>query len=153
MVSRDTLAEGAEATLTALMHDAAHLLNWVNQVSDTTRRGSYHNRRFADAAEVVGLSWPDGKLAPASSGFRDVVLSDQVRAYPETPKLLTELEAAITTTLPALAPRRESGKTRTRITAACACEQPRRITLTPSTLDRGMIICDVCRQPFKAAQD
>jgi hypothetical protein len=56
-------AEGAEHTLTTILHEAAHALADVRQVQDTSRQGKYHNRRFVQLAAELGLAWPSGAKA------------------------------------------------------------------------------------------
>lgn len=42
-------------TITTLMHEMAHLYNTQNGIKDTTRGGTYHNKRFKESAEAHGL--------------------------------------------------------------------------------------------------
>lgn len=55
MMSTESLARGAEATLTTLIHECAHALCHATGVRDTSRGGRYHNKRFRAQAEVMGL--------------------------------------------------------------------------------------------------
>lgn len=47
---------GATGVLTTLLHEYVHVYNVVNNISDTSRNGTYHNARFKATAEEVGLS-------------------------------------------------------------------------------------------------
>src|SRR4029450_11791859 len=38
-----------------LLHEAAHGLAYARKVSDTSRQGRYHNRRYATLAQELGL--------------------------------------------------------------------------------------------------
>ncbi|OKI19301.1 hypothetical protein [Streptomyces sp. CB03911] len=129
-----------------MVHEAAHALNWQQDVIDVSRRGQYHNRRFAEMATVVGLDWPADTPPSASHGFRDVVLSQRARDYAGTAALLAELDEAITEALPALAPVYRSTRTDTRQLAECECG--RKIRVGAAVLDLGPIICSICQQPF-----
>lgn len=37
------------------MHEMAHLYNLQNGIKDTTRSGTYHNKKFKETAELHGL--------------------------------------------------------------------------------------------------
>jgi SprT-like family len=41
--------------LSTLLHEMAHLYNLVNNIKDTTRGGSYHNKKFKEIAGKSGL--------------------------------------------------------------------------------------------------
>jgi hypothetical protein len=49
----NALREGAEATLAALLREAAHELGEVRETSTTSRGGHYHNRKFAELADEL----------------------------------------------------------------------------------------------------
>jgi len=38
-----------------LLHEMVHLYNLVNNIKDTSRAGTYHNKRFKESAETFGL--------------------------------------------------------------------------------------------------
>ena len=44
-----------EETITTLMHEMVHLYCCQNDIQDTSRSGTYHNKRFKQAAENHGL--------------------------------------------------------------------------------------------------
>ena len=44
-----------EETITTLMHEMVHLYCCQNDIQDTSRSGTYHNKRFKQAAEAHGL--------------------------------------------------------------------------------------------------
>jgi hypothetical protein len=145
-IGRDVLEAGALATLTHLMHMAAHALNLVEGVEDTkASRGFYHNRQFLPAAERVGLVWPE--TPPTRAGFRDVAFSRRALDFPQTKAALQELDEAITATLPSLTARRETSRTDARVKAACSCGRTMRIGAT--VLSAGPIVCGNCQTPFQ----
>ena len=49
------LNRGAYPILATLLHEMVHLYNLVNNIKDTTRNGTYHNKKFKDRAEMSGL--------------------------------------------------------------------------------------------------
>lgn len=56
LMSSESLARGAVATLTTLIHEAAHAANHATGTKDTSRQGRYHNKDFRDRAEAFGLT-------------------------------------------------------------------------------------------------
>lgn len=53
--------DGAQSTFTTLMHEAVHALASVRGIRDTSRDGSYHNKRFFELADELGLVPAGGK--------------------------------------------------------------------------------------------
>lgn len=54
-IGAGTLARPIEEVTATLLHEMVHYYNHVNEVQDCSRGGTYHNRRFRDAAEDRGL--------------------------------------------------------------------------------------------------
>lgn len=54
-VGAGTLAREIEEVVATLVHEACHLLNFQNGISDCSNGGVYHNRRFKATAEAHGL--------------------------------------------------------------------------------------------------
>lgn len=46
---------GMLPVLSTLLHEMAHLYNLINNIQDTTRNGTYHNKKFKETAEKGGL--------------------------------------------------------------------------------------------------
>ena len=62
MISGENLSRGAKAVVATLLHEAAHARNLANDVLDTDVNGR-HNRKFAESAELLGLTVKDaGRL-------------------------------------------------------------------------------------------
>jgi len=55
LVSGEDLQRGPVDVLGTLLHEAAHSLAYARKVSDTSRQGRYHNRRYATLAGELGL--------------------------------------------------------------------------------------------------
>jgi hypothetical protein len=55
LVSGEGLQRGPVDVLGTLLHEAAHGLAYARTVSDTSRQGRYHNRRYATLARELGL--------------------------------------------------------------------------------------------------
>lgn len=165
-VGGEGLALGAVDVLGTLLHEATHALAHVRKVQDTSRQGRYHNRRFRDLAEEMGLFVAE---APGI-GWSDTFVPDATRTdYTDT---LTALAAAIRIhrrsegALVPATPGDENGTTppgptggagattgagsRNGTAARCGCG--RRIRVTTSVLALGPITCGVCGQPFTAPE-
>jgi len=54
-IGAGTLDRPIENILATLLHEMIHQYNAVNNVQDCSRNGTYHNKRFKEAAEIRGL--------------------------------------------------------------------------------------------------
>jgi hypothetical protein len=172
-VAGECFAEGAEHTLTTILHEAAHALAHVRQVQDTSRQGKYHNRRFVQLATELGLAWPTGAKAHPVRGFSGVKVTGQARAaYADT---IADLEAAIMLHLDTFqrlrlagsghasagtdpagdggAAEEAGGKTFNRAKLVCACYPERSIRVSPRQAARGPIVCGACGKEFLPEDD
>jgi hypothetical protein len=143
----DVLQAGSEAVIEATLHDAAHLLNWIRDLQDTTTRGVYHNQNYLVAAEEVGLIWPDGAQRTAGRGYYNPVLGDVARARHRDD--VAALDAAISATLPHMELPKSASAARTdRLTLRCSCVPARSFRISRTVEAQGQIICGVCGEPF-----
>lgn len=55
-IGAGTLARPIEEGAATLLHEMVHYWNFVSGVQDCSRGGTYHNRRFKEAAEAHGLT-------------------------------------------------------------------------------------------------
>ncbi len=55
-IGAGTLARPIEEVAATLLHEMVHYWNFVGGIQDCSRGGTYHNRRFKDAAEAHGLT-------------------------------------------------------------------------------------------------
>jgi hypothetical protein len=55
LIAREGLHRGGEGTFGTLLHEAVHALNAALKVKDHSRGGRYHNAKFKDRAESLGL--------------------------------------------------------------------------------------------------
>jgi hypothetical protein len=142
LVSGEGLQRGPVDVLGTLLHEAAHGLAHVRKVSDTSRQGRYHNRRYAtlagelglDVAHVQPIGWSATSVpAPTAARYAQV---------------LAELAAALV-----LWRRAEqaspAGPGRSRNALACSCACARRIRVARSVLEQAPILCAACAQPFE----
>lgn len=54
-IGAGTLARPIEEVVATLLHEMVHYYNFISSVKDCSRGGTYHNRRFKEAAESRGL--------------------------------------------------------------------------------------------------
>jgi hypothetical protein len=124
------------------LHEAAHGLAHARKISDTSRQGRYHNRRYATLAGELGLDVVH--LDPI--GWSATSVPDQTAArYGD---VLAELAEALV-----LWRRAEqsspTGRGRSRNALACSCVCGRRIRVARSVLEVAPILCAACAQPFE----
>lgn len=143
-VSAHQVAAGPEEVVTALLHEAAHVLCWTRGLRDTTVRGRYHNEAFLNAAEEVGLDWPEDQPRDPARGFADVVMSEKAQQrHADDLAALASLPP-----VPVAPPERARAGRADKISAQCGCTPPRRIWLAQSKLDIGPIVCGICGKSF-----
>lgn len=144
-VGGEGLRRGAAAVLGTLLHEAAHALADVRGIKDTSRQGRYHNARFKELAEELGIEvskdprigWsPTSVPAATRQRYADTIaaLTDALRLY--------------------RAPEQTGGNAgKSKNPPPCVCECGRRIRVATSVLDAGPITCGVCGTDFEPEQD
>lgn len=150
-MSGERLADGAEAVMTTLLHEAAHALAKARGIKDTSNGVRYHNKKFAALARELSLEPPEKSGGPAL-GYSDCTATDKTRElYKADIDALTEV-----LTLYA-APELEvhEKQRRPKRYAECACGEELRIPW-PKAMEKRMeqtneagILCGVCRQLFE----
>jgi len=139
VIAGEGLALGADDVFTTLLHEAAHALAVARAVSDTSRDGRYHNARYRQLADELGLNV---QRDPAL-GWSITTLRPTTRA--QYADAIAAIAAAIT--LHRLPEPIGCSRRGLRL-AVCGC--PRRIRVAPATLRAGTITCELCGQPFRA---
>jgi hypothetical protein len=144
-VGGEGLARGATPGLATLLHEAAHALAHKRQLKDTSRQGRYHNRRFKDLAEQVGLRVEHHPTL----GWSPTTLPEHTAV---------RCTSAIATLELALGAHREresrdpqAGGARSQNLKPCVCACGRRIRVAAGVLAQAPIICGICQQPFGPA--
>lgn len=159
-VGAEGLSRGAQALMGTLLHEACHA--WAENVGikDTSRQGRYHNRKFAELAEQVGIEVAHSE----SLGWSTTTMPDATAERYE--EALLDLDAAMvayryglegftfptgngttggTVRVPRISnPGRKSNNNG--VSASCGCG--RKIRVSRSTLEQGGISCGVCGQDF-----
>ncbi|MFD3361612.1 hypothetical protein ACFWW5_00730 [Streptomyces albidoflavus] len=146
IVPATVLAEGGEATAGHILHEAAHVLCWVRGLKGVTVRGAYHNADFRQAAEEVGLVWPEGWERTARHGFSTTALADGTRHALRDH--LNTFDEVIPGVLPHVTITTPPRTREHRVTLSCQCEPVRNLRVTKSVADQGPIRCEVCGNRF-----
>jgi hypothetical protein len=144
MISGEGLARTPRDVLATLLHEAAHALAAARGITDTSRQGRYHNKKYAVLAAELGL---DVTETPGFGWTVTTVPDTTVKQYPDQ---LRALKDAMTIWrnaehIPAAA----KGRSTNLIAAQCSCG--RKIRVAASTLDEAPIICQACDGYFKPA--
>ena len=100
-VAGETFAAGAELVVTAVLHEAAHLVNFMKGVQDTTRRTQLHNMEFVKAARLFGMDYLH-KTRHKLYGYSHCELTDLGRVAWAAE--IATLEREIRATIPSRAP-------------------------------------------------
>jgi hypothetical protein len=141
LVSGEGLARPPHQVLTTLLHEAAHGLAATRGVTDTSRQGRWHNRRFAEHARELGLhpvkderlGWSPCTLPPGTAQAYRAEL-DQLAGVAG---LYRHAEA------------RPASNRSSNNGLACTCGCGRKIRVSRSGYDAGPILCGICHARFR----
>ena len=142
MISGEGLARTPAEVLGTLLHEAAHALAAARSITDTSRQGRYHNKKYArlaaelglEVTETPGFGWTITTV-PAATASR---YADQLAALKDAMTIWRNSEHT-----PAAATRRSTNL----IAAACPCG--RSIRVAASTLAEAPITCQGCDGSFE----
>jgi hypothetical protein len=155
------LADPPEAILKTLVHEAVHALAQARGIKDTSREGRYHNQRFAELAQEMGLV-AEGDVR---IGIRTPRLKQEWLAGPYAPlvqtigaasrRLWQEDQAAQSRSASnGQAPNGRNSASAAKgrmVKATCRCSPPRIIRAARSTLQGAGIHCSACGNLFSMA--
>ena len=127
--------------LGTLLPEAAHALAYQRGVKDNSRQGRYHNARYRQLAEELGL---EVEHDPQLGWSLTTLADDTARGYA---RAIDRLERA-------LVAYREGEHAATASTSpsgavACVCGCGRRIRAANGVLAQGPIVCGLCSTPFQ----
>jgi hypothetical protein len=134
------LQRGAGPVLATLIHEAAHGVAFARGVKDTSRGGKYHNKKFKDIAESMGLVIAHDPVIGFSPTTLPPSTAEQYR------KVITALDAAITAYRHAEVAGVSRPKASNYVKAECEC--PRTIRVGKTVLAQAPIICGECGKDF-----
>jgi hypothetical protein len=138
-IGGEGLARGPVGVLGTLLHEAAHALAHVRGIKDTSRQGRWHNTRFKQLAEEVGIA---------------VSKDPRIGWSPTTVTQTTEQTYAATITALGKALRlyrsveASPDQPKKPTTPPCVCGCGRKIRISPSTLAAGPVTCGLCGDDF-----
>lgn len=152
-VSGEGLRRGPADVLGTLLHEAAHSLAAVRGISDTSRQGRYHNRRFKALGEELGLEItehdPNARGGGTLGWSRTALAPETAGRYAD---VLEQMAAAMGAYRRAEVPGAAGGKKSSNLAVAeCAC--PRKIRVARATLELAPITCGACGEDFAAEDD
>ncbi|WP_433193804.1 hypothetical protein ACQP1G_34165 [Nocardia sp. CA-107356] len=140
--------------LGVLLHEAAHSLAWNRGIRDTSRAHQYHNKRYKELAEELGLTirrhstcgWSISTVSEETvNRYQDeiAVLATAITAH-------RRLEPSVIRPGDQHIPAGEDSGIRDRNgrPLICGCSPARRIRAHKTTIAGGPILCGVCRKPF-----
>jgi hypothetical protein len=142
-VSGEGLRAGGTQVLGTLLHEGAHALGHVKGIQDTSRGGRYHNKRYKDLAELLGL-----EVAQVGAiGWSDTTVPDATAAsYART---VATLDDACNLWRSAEQHAHNGKKPPNTNLAVAQCQCPRKIRVAAGTLELGPIWCGVCGADFE----
>lgn len=157
LILGERLAEGAEAVLQTLLHEAAHALARVRDLKDTSNKNRYHNKIFVKLAEELGLEGPGSSGGP-SLGYSDCSVTEAiVKSYVNQVEMLNV--ACKSFVAPAMTEEEVKPK-KAAVKALCECPEPdNEISWTKKYQkkyeERGFspLLCAICHQPFTPEAD
>ncbi|MGI5236996.1 hypothetical protein [Dactylosporangium sp. CA-139066] len=141
MVSGEGLSRTPAEVLCTLLHEAAHGLATARGIQDTSRQGRWHNAKFKQLADEVGITvTKDDRIGWSVSTLPDTT----AQRYAVTLRHLAAVMSAYRHPDPTGATGRANNNNG--VSAECAC--PRRIRVSTSVFTEGPILCGVCGTPF-----
>ncbi len=161
-IAGERMADGPAGVLSTLLHEAGHALAHVRKIKDTSRGGRYHNSRYRDLAESVGLvtskgprhGWHVTELSPHTrdvyhedlaelhrvlSGYRHAISWSGKLVKGPGPKPTDDDDQADDDK-----PKKASG----RGLLECSCAVPRKVRVSRKIAELGPISCGVCGSEF-----
>lgn len=154
VVVAEHLDRGAEDILETLLHEAAHAMNFARGIRDCSR-SQYHNERFKEAAEDLGLEvaripnygWAQTSLAWGTAERYQGAVSELHAALIHRHRRV--VLAGTTSGGTTSTPDDEEGPRSRHLKATCAC--PLVIRASRKTLGATTIRCEICGEPFRAS--
>lgn len=138
MLAGEALNEASpDAVYAVLVHEAAHALGTARGITNTSRGGRFHNKRYAELATELGLEV--FKMDPY--GMADTRYSPR----PEDAPVLSAISEALILARPSPDPAEPKSKAKSP-RVECGC--PRAFRLAQTKIEEGPILCGVCGEDF-----
>lgn len=136
IMSSESLRRDAELILTTLIHETAHAMSHATGIKDTSRQGRFHNAKFAEVANSMGLrTETDPKIGHVTTGLMDYAID----------LYKNEIELIRAATITYRKPVEKKPTKKTTIRVACACGVP--VTVPIKWWDdfgQDNLICSLC---------
>lgn len=141
-IAGEGLQHGPTDVLVTLLHEAAHGIAVTRGIKDTSRQGRYHNTRFKQLAEELGLEVTEQH----SIGWSGTTVSKRtLKIYR---RYLGVLERALVIWRRQETARETTKNNHNGLSLTCLCE--RRIRVSTKTHDEGPITCGNCETDFQS---
>lgn len=156
---------GGRRVLETLLHEAAHGMAHTRGIQDCSRQNRYHNKKFVQLATELGLTPPS--TPHGTIGFSDTTLTDEAAAAwaktiaavdaADLPHL-TDFIGAGSAGLPAggedgdgedEGTGKKPPRSGVRASVVCACNPPRKLSLSLKQLEIGGVLCALCMGEFE----
>jgi hypothetical protein len=146
-IAGEHLRAGGAAVFETILHEAAHALAAAREIAETSRQNRYHNGRFLQLAEELGLRHATGVSDPRL-GFSEMRLRPETRAtYADAISRLGQ--ALVANRLPAA--HTDDTRNRNYVKAVCGCRPARIVRMSPGVVAEGGVLCQRCEREFRAA--
>lgn len=146
LISAESLARGPEATLGTLIHELAHAVAAATGVRDTSNNNRYHNKRFKEIAEGLGITLEQADTI----GWSVTTLPDETAAKYKAG--LDTLGKSLTTYRKglseggAVAPKKPRNKTKAPM--ECGCGDPVSVSIQWFERNAETLMCEMCGSGF-----
>lgn len=163
-VGGEGFAQGAHDVLATMLHEAAHGVARTRGIQDTSRAGAYHNARFQDIAQELGLSvtrephrgWSATTLPDATAtqyrtqiaALTGVLIARRRSEHEPPPHDPTKPGDDADDTSDEQERERAPRSGRALV---CACDPVRRVRAAQRTITAGRIFCGFCNEQFRIA--
>jgi hypothetical protein len=160
-IGGEGLGRDPASVLGTLLHEAAHGAAATRGIKETSRAGAYHNKRYKQLAEELGLTierhptigWTTTTVPPATAA----AYAEQVEQLRAAIAHVRESEHHARHTGRAGTPDGDepgngenAGGGRSAPTYRCACQPPRRLRMAPTVYALADVTCGACGEPFTA---
>ncbi|MBY8859284.1 hypothetical protein K7711_22630 [Nocardia sp. CA2R105] len=144
-VGGEGLQRGAIDVLGTLLHEAAHGLAVARDIKETSRQGRWHNERYRELGEELGLTLTQHPKI----GWSLTTMPEGTRTrYRDQLEELTDALVAYRRR----EPDHRSGRKSNNNGLAAECDCGRKIRVSRTAYDVGQIICGRCRAAFTSAE-
>ena len=161
-VGGEGLARGAREVLATLLHEATHGLAAARGIKDTSRQGRYHNTRYRQLAQELGIEvirhaiygWSPTTLPEATAETYAAELEALERALVLVRRsergvpVPTGDEPGSGDTVKTPTPTADTPAPKRTPVYICQCEEPRRLRMARAAFQAGPITCGICDAEF-----